>query len=936
MIAFLKIINKCSFLLYSVCYNAVSSIIGIVIPNKVRSVRILPLSLLLFVPLAESMAHDYYVTGMVTDVNGAIVPNAKVSIVAGTTEYAAKSGSDGTYSLRISKIYENISGVIEVGIPYPNPFTYSVNLPFIINSSGDIRFSVYNFSGQKIMEAFFDSISAGSYHIVWDGCNQNGAPQHNGLYYYTITFKGKTKSGKLVKVSGFSSYSAGTAIEPDMMPPVVLPPSGQFRFPVVTSVTCDYYYPVRLTDITIGRDTVINFELTLKQEVPFKTLGNHIAMHTGSQYRSLMLKGINLGSSPPGYFPGEIGYAISPDQYEKWIKEMADAGFNCIRVYTLHPPAFYEKLADYNQRHQDNPLLLFQGIWLDEVEDFYDPESYDLLNKVTSFTREIHEIVDCINGNGDVAYRYGRSFGRYISDVSRWTAGYIIGREISPQEVDTTDNRHTSTNSYSGTNLTIAGASASEVFVTQMLDAVLKYEELNYAVKRPVSISSWPTLDPLIHPTEIFTDEDKASFDIAKITLKNPEPGIFASYHAYPYYPNFISQEPSYLTYSDSYGPNSYLGYLNALKDHYSAMPLVIAEFGVPSSWGSAHQSFSNMHHGGYSEQQQGEKDMRLMHNIIDAGCAGGFMFAWMDEWFKPTWIVAYLEAYGMLSGGVIIPTRQLWHNLTSPEQNFGFLTYDQTEMLPYIAYQTDKPSGPLKKISATNDNSCFFLEIETNKALSAGDTVMIAFDTYLTGLGESLLPNGKILDNRSEFLLTMVLSNDTALYQVTEAYDMNGLTPRFDLSNHLVQKFQSTVTDGAPWKVMQWINDGYVLTKQDIGKVPMENSATFSFGKRTAVAWKDSKIEVRIPWTMLYFRDPTQMKVIDGAVSYDGGYNYEILTATSDGIAVSVYFDGEVTTSESRYTWPLWLIVPPTETREKKSLQIVKTGLTAIPAFTD
>ena len=103
-------------------------------------------------------------------------------------------------------------------------------------------------------------------------------------------------------------------------------------------------------------------------------------------------------------------------------------------------------------------------------------------------------------------------------------------------------------------------------------------------------------------------------------------------------------------------------------------MPLVIAEFGVPSSWGSAHQSFSNMDHGGYSEQQQGEKNMRLMHNIIDAGCAGGFMFAWMDEWFKPTWIVAYLEAYGMISGGITIPTRQLWHNLASPEQNFGLV----------------------------------------------------------------------------------------------------------------------------------------------------------------------------------------------------------------------------------------------------------------------
>ncbi len=99
-------------------------------------------------------------------------------------------------------------------------------------------------------------------------------------------------------------------------------------------------------------------------------------------------------------------------------------------------------------------------------------------------------------------------------------------------------------------------------------------------------------------------------------------------------------------------GPNSYSGYLNDLKNHYSAIPLVIGEFGVPSSWGSAHQSFSNMDHGGYSEVQQGEKNMRLMHNILDAGCAGGFMFSWMDEWFKPTWIVQYLEAFGFLSDG--------------------------------------------------------------------------------------------------------------------------------------------------------------------------------------------------------------------------------------------------------------------------------------------
>jgi hypothetical protein len=77
-------------------------------------------------------------------------------------------------------------------------------------------------------------------------------------------------------------------------------------------------------------------------------------------------------------------------------------------------------------------------------------------------------------------------------------------------------------------------------------------------------------------------------------------------------------------------------------------------------------------------------------------------------------------------------------------------------------------------------------------------------------------------------------------------------------------------------------------------------------------------------------------MKVIDGAVSYDGGYNYVISAAPSDGIAVSVYFDHNVTSSLSRYNWPLWMIAPKTKAREKKSLEIVRAGLSSIPEFTD
>ncbi len=362
----------------------------------------------------------------------------------------------------------------------------------------------------------------------------------------------------------------------------------------------------------------------------------------------------------------------------------------------------------------------------------------------------------------------------------------------------------------------------------------------------------------------------------------------------------------------------------------------MIGEFGVPSSWGSAHQSFSNMDHGGYSEVQQGEKNLRMMHNIVDADCAGGFMFAWMDEWFKRTWIVQYLEAYGVKSGEVTIPTRQLWLNLASPEQNFGQIGINQKEVLPFVSYLTDNPTGPVSKTEATSDNSCFYLNAELKQNLAAGDTLMVAFDTYSSSTGESRLPNGKVLKNRSEFLLSIVIGEDTALHYVTEAYDMNGLTPRFNLSDPMVQKYKSTSTDGAPWKVMQWINDGFELTVDNLGRLPVENSSGYTPGRKSAAAWSGNKIKVRIPWTMLYFYDPTQMTVINGAESYDGGWSYEILTTESDGIAVSVYYKGSVTSSTTRYNWDKWFVVPATNYIEKESLHVVAAGLRSFPTFAD
>jgi hypothetical protein len=305
-----------------------------------------------------------------------------------------------------------------------------------------------------------------------------------------------------------------------------------------------------------------------------------------------------------------------------------------------------------------------------------------------------------------------------------------------------------------------------------------------------------------------------------------------------------------------------------------------------------------------------------------------------MDEWFKPTWIVQYLEAYGTKNDEITIPTRQLWQNVVSPEQTFGLIGFEQTLPGQWWDYSIDGDDNSVSSIKACNNNSFFYLDIQLGSAPSSGDTIMIAFDTYLKDTGESTLPGGKTISNRSEFLLMAIKGDDTANFHVTEAYDMYGLSPRFNLSDPLVQKYKSTVSDNAHWKLMRWVNNGFSGAVYEIGNLPAEDSPVFTPGERTAVAWDDNRIQVRIPWTMLYFYDPTQMKVIDGAISYDGGYSFEIISRISDGIAVSVNNGSNITNTLTRYIWPTWLVVPQTTEKAKRSLEIISEGLQTIPMY--
>ncbi|MCM8781160.1 MAG: hypothetical protein NC908_04480, partial [Candidatus Omnitrophica bacterium] len=351
-----------------------------------------------------------------------------------------------------------------------------------------------------------------------------------------------------------------------------------------------------------------------KKQIPFsqkksifRANKDYLEIQDG-KWKKIFIKGINIGLGLPGYFPGE--YPIKKGTYLKWFEQITKLGANAIRIYTIHPPSFYEALYQFNNE-LGRKLYRFQGIWaeLPKDNDFYNADY------ITDVKVNIKYAVDVVFGNAYLSEKPGSPYGRYEYDVSAYTVAFIFGREWEPYEVIAFNSKYNE-KEFKGKSLSINNGTAFEVWLTEMLDYLITYESERYNSQRPVTFMNWPTLDPIYHLSEasfveeielrrrlgeeislsdfkfsgIF-DDDAVSIDENKIII-NPsfQGGLFASYHVYPYYPDFLRNEPDY---ENPVFPEAirYFNYLKDLNSHYKDIPLLISEL-----WLSTRRGITRFH----------------------------------------------------------------------------------------------------------------------------------------------------------------------------------------------------------------------------------------------------------------------------------------------------------------------------------------------------
>ncbi|MBI5730102.1 MAG: T9SS type A sorting domain-containing protein [Ignavibacteriales bacterium] len=78
---------------------------------------------------------------------------------------------------------------------YPNPFNPSTTISYTIPEDGKVLLKVFDVLGREITTLINEFTIAGKHNVAWDGTNFA-----SGIYFYSVTFKGKTLNKKMLLV----------------------------------------------------------------------------------------------------------------------------------------------------------------------------------------------------------------------------------------------------------------------------------------------------------------------------------------------------------------------------------------------------------------------------------------------------------------------------------------------------------------------------------------------------------------------------------------------------------------------------------------------------------------------------------------------------------------------------------------------------------------
>lgn len=639
----------------------------------------------------------------------------------------------------------------------------------------------------------------------------------------------------------------------------------------------------------------------------FRTNQSKIQILQDGNWMDFEIKGVNIGTGYPGVFPNEFG--ISEETYSRWFNWIGEMNANTIRVYKIQSPWFYKAFAKYNETHE-NKIYLVQGVDFNEDLMFSDENLLNPKQKNKVF-QETRKTVDALHGKGITFDFDTGTLCCYNDDVSDYVLGYVLGVEWDEIFVDYVCRLNEGIEPYQGTYVSSKqGANAFEIFLSQWGDYMLKYEDETYGTQKLLSFANWPETDPLVNEVSIklsaasITENTEVFINLENLQLSDKaESGIFASYNVYPYFPDSL-QYGKYTEYIDDEGNrNPYRKYLMELVEYHSC-PVVITEYGIPASRSPAHNDmWRNLSQGGNNEKEQGMGLLKMYEDIQKSGCAGGMVFSWQDEWFKFSWNEKNLSDPN---------GRANWNNAQSVEQFYGLLAFE-----PGDSESENYPDGNLSewteenlilesdttKLSMKSDEKYIYFMVEKSSDITNGNFVNLALDvlpnagTMHTKNLEFSLPVDFLIQINADKGGKLLVHDDSdlAIYSIAKEYKSAAVIDLYKNANELnLQLKHNTDTFHVVSRGSDSVNT-ILLNETPLKEVGLlkygnANPNSADYDSNADYCINGNVVEIRIPWQLLNFYDPSKCMVIDDYYKND----FNIKGLKIEEIYVAVYDDDQ------------------------------------------
>ena len=330
----------------------------------------------------------------------------------------------------------------------------------------------------------------------------------------------------------------------------------------------------------------------------------------------------------------------------------------------------------------------------------------------------------------------------------------------------------------------------------------------------------------------------------------------------------------------DYYDPdghlNTYYAYLKLLNE-YHTIPVVISEYGVSTGRGMAQRDYyTGRNQGHMTEWEQGYALIDCYEDIMDAGSAGGCVFTWQDEWFKRTWNTM---------ASVDLDNTPYWSDYQTNEQYFGLLSFDPGEE-ESVCYVDGDPSEwgaediiletEQGTLSMKYDEKFLYFYVEAEGFRPGEDPLYLPIDTT-PKTGSTYCENYDLTFERPcDFVIYIHTVEDSRIvvqerYEVmravfsqeTEGFDpfiepVAADTPVFTNIELVLQLFAEDQTPED--------NDDVMYETYETGALRHGNANPDSedFDSLADFMFTEDGVEIRIPWQLLNFANPSEMMIHD------------------------------------------------------------------------